>query len=91
MDEDVLDFVDDEINDMHVKADRLTAQASKPARSLGGNGKDEDEDIVFRAIAIDPAANLPVIAALVYGETDPMGRREVHAMVERILTSFRPL
>ena len=90
-DEDVRDFVDEELDDMAIAADQMTTQAGRPARQLQGTGDDEDEDVVFQAVAIDPAPGLPVIAALLYGETGPMARPEVQQMVSKILASFRPM
>ena len=90
-DEDVRDFVDEELDGMAIAADQMTTHAGRPARQLQGTGDDEDEDVVFQAVAIDPAPGLPVITALLYGETGPMARPEVQQMVARILASFRPL
>lgn len=87
---DVLDFVDDELDDMHVTTDRMGQQASKPARFVEGTGTDEGDDVAFRAVAIDPAANRAVIVALVYGESDVAARGQAQAVISRILESFRP-
>jgi hypothetical protein len=91
VDEDVADFVDDEIDGMRVASDTNLQQAGFAARRLAGTGNDEGDDVVFHAMAIDPGGTAAVIEAVVYGETDAMGRPQLQAAVEQILTSLRPL
>ena len=91
VDEDVTDFVDDEIDAMKVTSDAPTKQAGRNARAIEGTGEDDDEDVTFRAIAIDPSEKDPVIVALVYAEDPPWSRPEFQQTVARILKSFKPL
>jgi hypothetical protein len=90
-DDDVADFVDDEIDAMRVTADRQMPVGNLQARHLEGTGKDEGDDIVFRAVAIDPGGTAPVIEALVYGEDKAMTHDQVQNAVEHILRSLRPM
>ncbi|MGE5202926.1 MAG: hypothetical protein ACM3O6_12775 [Acidobacteriota bacterium] len=90
-DEDVADFVDDELDDMEVASDKPIKRAGFNARALEGTGSDEDDDVTFRAIAIDPGAKNAVIEALVYGEDPPWTREQTQRLVTRILNSFRPM
>jgi hypothetical protein len=90
-DEDVADFVDDEIDAMRVTADQQMPVGNLPARHLEGTGKDEGDDVVFRAVAIDPGGAAPVIEALVYGDDEAMERDQVQNAVAHILRSLRPL
>jgi hypothetical protein len=89
-DEDVADFVDDEIDDMRVTADRQMPVGNLATRHLEGTGKDEGDDVVFRAVAIDPGGSAPVIEALVYGDNEAMARDQVQNAVAHILRSLRP-
>jgi hypothetical protein len=89
-DEDVADFVDDEIDEMRVTADRQMPVGNLPARHLEGTGKDEGDNVTFHAVAIDPGGTAPVIEALVYGEDKAMTHDQVQNAVAHILRSLRP-
>jgi hypothetical protein len=89
-DEDVTDFVDDELDAMKVAKDEKVTQASRPARRLEGTGADGDDDIEFRAVAIDPAEKEAVIEALVMIDHDIIDREQMEKVVEHILRSFKP-
>jgi hypothetical protein len=89
-DDDVADFVDDEIDELRVTADRQMPVGNLPARHLEGTGKDEGDDVVFRAVAIDPGGTAAVIEVLVYGEDKAMARDQVQKAVAHILRSLRP-
>ncbi len=90
VDEDVADFVDDEIDDMHVASDTTAKLAGFAARRLEGTGSDEGDAIVFRALALDPGGAAAIIEALVYGDPDVMARPQLQQVVDHILHSLRP-
>jgi hypothetical protein len=90
-DEDVADFIDDELDAMTIKKDVASKQDGLAARILEGTGEDEDDDVDFRSIAVDPGGNAPVIVVLVYGETEAMSRDDIERIVNRILHSLKPI
>jgi hypothetical protein len=91
VDEDVVDFIDDELDSMKVEADRAVKHGDLNARRVDGTGKDGPDDVVFRALAIDPGGTDAVIEVVVYGDDDAMDKDEVKQMVEHILRSLHPL
>lgn len=91
VDEDVADFVDDELDSMKVQADKPMKQGILNARFLEGTGTDGPDDVIFRAVAIDPGPTDVVIEAVVYGDDDVMDKDDVKGIVQRILNSLKPL
>lgn len=91
VDEDVADFVDDEIDDMKITKDDKTKLGSLDARILEGEGTDEGDDIIFRALALDPGGTAAVIEVVVYGDDDIMDTPDIKRVVERILRSLKPI
>jgi uncharacterized iron-regulated membrane protein len=88
-DEDVADFVDDELDDMAISKDETKNLQGRETRVLEGTGRDEEDPVNFRAVAFDPGG--AVLVALVYGDANVLGREEVSRAVERILRSVKPL
>ena len=91
VDEDVADFVDEELDTMKVVTDKPLKHGELNARLLEGTGTDGPDDVVFRALAVDPSANDPVIEVVVYGDDDVMDKDDIKPMVQHILRSLHPL
>jgi hypothetical protein len=89
-DDDVKDFVGDEINNIKVTADRFHKHEGFEVRVLEGAGDDDGDPILFRSLALSLQPGGRVIQALVYGDPEEMNRPEARATVERILLSLRP-
>ena|ERR1700722_5178410 len=89
LDDDVTDFVDDEIDDMKVTSDRRDKVGGFQVRIFEGTGTD-DGNITFKALAIDPSENEAVIEMLIYGDPGEMKRPANKANIDRILRSFKP-
>jgi hypothetical protein len=90
MDEDVTDFIEQELDDMKVASDRRDKLENFNIRLVDGTGEDEGEAVSFKALALDPSATSGVIQILVYGVPADMSKTENEAIVERILRSLRP-
>jgi hypothetical protein len=92
IDEEVTDFIDEELENMKVTSDRREKLESFDVRLFEGTGRDdeEEEDVVFRALALSPNTDNPVIEVLVYGAPELMSKPENQAVTERILRSLRP-
>lgn len=88
-DEDVVDFVDDEVDDLKVTSDAPATMGGLKARLLAGTGTDEGDAVVFRALAIDPGGDAPILMALVYGDDDIMAQDQLKAAVEHIFRSLK--
>jgi hypothetical protein len=86
-DEDVRDFVGDELNNIKVSVDRLEKLEGFDIRVL--EGTDEDEN-AFRSLALLPRAGERIIEALAYGDPAEMDRPETRSIIDRILRSLRP-
>jgi hypothetical protein len=86
-DEDVRDFVGDELNNIKVTVDRLDKLEGFDIRVL--EGTDEDEN-AFRSIALLPRAGERVIQVLAYGDPAEMDKPETRSIIDRILQSLRP-
>ncbi len=86
-DEDVRDFVGDELNNIKVTVDRLDKLEGFDIRVL--EGTDEDEN-AFRSLALLPRAGERVIQVLAYGDPAEMDRPETRSVIDRILQSLRP-
>jgi len=91
VDEDVADFVDDELDSMKVVSDTASKRGGLDVRMLEGTGTDGPDTVIFRAVAVDPNAKDAVIEVVVYGDDDVMDKDDVKATVARILNSLKPL
>ena len=89
-DEDLMEFIDEEIDGMKLTSDKRDKLEKYEIRLLEGTGFDEGDAVIFKAIALDPGTSNGVIEALVYGDPDEMRKAEIAAIVERILLSLRP-
>ncbi len=89
LDEDVTDFVSEEIDKTKFTSDRRDKTGDLQARFLEGGGYD-DGDVVFKAIAIDPGMNAGLVELVIYGAPAEMGRPANRDIVDRILHSFKP-
>jgi DNA-binding ferritin-like protein (Dps family) len=90
LDDDVADFIDDEIEDMKITSDRLERFGGIEARVMEGVGTD-DGDVSFRAIALKPGEDAGVIEMLIYGAPGEMKRLANRAIVDRIIRSLKPI
>jgi hypothetical protein len=88
-DEDVTDFIDDEIDDMKVTSDRRDKIAGIEARIVEGTATD-DGNISFKAVALDPSENDAVIELLVYGAPEELNKGNAKAAIDQIVRSFKP-
>jgi len=95
LDDDVGDFIDDELDDMKITADRREKLSGVEARVMEGTGTNEDDDneadVSFRAVALQPGEKTGVIEILIYGAPGEMKRPEARAVVDRIMRSFKPI
>jgi hypothetical protein len=89
-DEDVLDFADDELDDMKVTTDKRDTIEKHDVRLVEGTGKDNNDPIVFKMLALDPGADDQILVVLVYGGSRAMNRAPNLQNVERMLRSIRP-
>jgi hypothetical protein len=90
LDDDVADFIGDEIEDMKITSDRLERLGGIEARIMEGVGTD-DGDISFRAVALKPGEDAAVIEMLIYGAPGEMKRLANRAIVDRIIRSLKPI
>jgi hypothetical protein len=86
-DDDVKDFVGNELDNIRIAVDRLDKLDGFDIRLLEGF---DDDDNAFSSLALLPRAGERVIQVLVYGGTAEMGQPEVRSTVDRILRSLRP-
>ena len=91
VDEDVADFVDDELDSMKVVSDTASKRGGFDVRTLEGTGTDGPDTVIFHAVAVDPNAKDAVIEVVVYGDDDVMDKDDTKATVARILNSLKPL
>ena len=95
LDSDVGDFIDDELDDMKITSDRREKLAGIEARVMEGTGTNEDDDnesdVSFRAVALQPSGMTGVIEILIYGAPWEMKRPENRAIIDRILRSLKPI
>jgi hypothetical protein len=95
LDDDVGDFIDDELDDMKITSDRREKSAGIEARVMEGTGTNADDDnesdVSFRAVALQPSEKTGVIEILIYGAPGEMKRPENRAIVDRIMHSFKPI
>lgn len=89
LDEDVSNFIDEEIDNTKFTSDRRDKLADFPVRILEGTGTDEG-NIIFKALALDPGGNAAVIEMFIYGDPAEMNRPANKDTVNRILRSFKP-
>jgi hypothetical protein len=89
LDEDVTDFISEEIEKTKFVSDRRDKIADLKSRFIEGTGYD-DGDITFKAIAIDPGENVGLIELVIYAAPAEMDRPANKEIVDRILRSFRP-
>jgi hypothetical protein len=89
IDEDVVDFIDAELDSIKMTSDRRQKLGGVEARVMEGTGMD-DSDMFFRAVALDPSENETVIEMMVYGAPNDMKRPANKAIIDRIVASFKP-
>ncbi|HLH95088.1 MAG TPA: hypothetical protein VKW08_08215 [Xanthobacteraceae bacterium] len=89
IDDDVTEFVENELESVSVTSDRREKFAGLDARVIEGTGVD-DGDRSFKAVALDPSENEGLIEVLVYGSPRVMKRPANRSIVDRILHSFKP-
>lgn len=89
LDEDITDFISEEIDETKFASDRREKVGEFEARVLEGTGFDEG-DIVFKAVAIDPGGNAGVIELVLYAAPKEINRQSNKETVDRILRSFKP-
>jgi plasmid maintenance system killer protein len=90
LDDDVADFIDDELEDMKITSDGREKLGGIEARVMEGTGTD-DGDMSFRAVALKPSENAGVIEVLIYGSPGEMKLAANRAVVDRILRSLKPI
>ena len=90
IDEDVLDFVDEELDGMKATSDKNDTVEKFKVRLVEGTGVDEGDPVDFKMLALDPGTDDTVLAVLVYGDPSQMNKAENQSIVERILRSLRP-
>jgi hypothetical protein len=90
VDEDVKDFVEQELDDVKFASDTRDKIDNFNVRLLSGTGQDEGEPVSFRSLALDPSATTGLLEVIVYGAASDMSKAENEALVERILRSLRP-
>jgi hypothetical protein len=91
VDEDVTDFVDDELDSLKVVTDKPEKRGALNARYVEGTGMDGPDDVIFKAVAIDPGEKDAVIEVVIYGDDDVMDKAENQPMIQHILRSLQPL
>jgi len=89
IDDDVVDFIDSELDSIKITSDRRQKLGGVEARVMEGTGTDESE-MFFRAVALDPSQNEAVIEMVVYGAPNDMKRPANKAIIDRIVGSFKP-
>jgi hypothetical protein len=84
------DFITDELDSVKTTTDRREKLDQFDVRVLEGTAteEEEDEDVQFRALALDPGGGDPAIAVLIYGS--PQNMSKAQSTVERVLHSLRP-
>ncbi len=90
LDDDVADFIADELEGMKITSDLREKSGGIEARVMEGTGTD-DGDMSFRAIALKPNENAGVIEMLIYGSPAEMKRLASRAIVDRIIRSLKPI
>jgi hypothetical protein len=90
VDEDVKDFIEEEIDDVKFEADTREKVENFNVRLLSGTGQDESDPVGFKALALDPGVTTGLLQVLVYGAPSDMSKTENEAVIERILRSLRP-
>jgi hypothetical protein len=89
IDEDVADFIDDELDNPKITSDRRERSGGIEARVMEGTGKD-DGNVIFRAVALDAGENEGLIEMLIYGDPAEMKRPANRVIIDRIVRSFKP-
>jgi hypothetical protein len=90
LDDDVADFISDELEGMKITADVRERSGAIETRVMEGMGTD-DGAMSFRAIALKPNPDAGVIELLIYGPPAEMKRLASRAIVDRIIRSLKPL
>jgi uncharacterized protein YbdZ (MbtH family) len=90
IDDDVADFIGDELEGMKITSDLREKSGAIEARVMEGIGTD-DGAMSFRAIALKPNENAAVIELLIYGPPGEMKRLASRTIVDRILRSLKPI
>ncbi len=90
-DEDVLDFIDDELDTMKVETDTPLKHRGLNARRIAGTGTDEGDVVRFHALAVDPGGKAAIIMVLVYGAPGAFEKGRASELTEHILNSFHPV
>jgi uncharacterized protein YbdZ (MbtH family) len=89
IDDDVVDFIDDELENRKITSDRREKLGGMAARIVEGTGTDNG-NMSFRAVALDPGENEGLIEMLIYAPPGEMKQPAIKAMVDRIVRSFKP-
>jgi hypothetical protein len=89
-DEDVKDFVGDELDNINVTLDRRDKLEGFEIRVLEGTSEDDGSPILFRSLALSPHAEGRVIQVVAYGDPAEMNKPATRAIIDRILLSLRP-
>jgi hypothetical protein len=90
LDEDVTNFVKEEIENVKFTSDRRDKLRDFQVRILEGTGDDEGNKIFFKALALDPGGNEAVSELLIYADRAAMSRPANKNIIDRILRSLMP-
>jgi hypothetical protein len=90
LDEDVTNFVKEEIENVKFTSDRRDKLSNFQVRILEGTDDDEGKKVFFKALALDPGGNEAVIELLVYADRTEMNRPANKNVIDRILRSLMP-
>lgn len=82
------DVIDDELDDYDITSDTLQTMGPEPVRVVEGRGKDEDDDVLFRVIAIAGARPNTVILAMIYAEKGAFLREANATVISKVLGSL---
>jgi hypothetical protein len=89
-DDDVLDFADEELDEMKVTSDKPDTYEKFDVRLVEGTGQDDGDDVVFKMLALDPNGDGTVLAVLIYGSEADMKKPSNQAAIDQILHGLRP-
>jgi hypothetical protein len=90
LDEDVTNFVKEEIENVKFTSDRRDKLGDFQVRILEGTGDDEGNKGFFKALALDPGSNEAVIEVLIYADRTEISRTLYRNVFDPILRSLMP-
>lgn len=90
LDADTTEFIDNEINEPKVTSDRRDKVGGLEARILEGVGRDNNDPVSFKAVALDPGGFEGLVEMIVYGAPEMMERHTYKTIFEQMLASFKP-